>query len=95
MALSISRNDGQYIHLINNSPLELKKIRVKITDDVITLYMGRSKIMSGVDRAEVVITVFGEEVLIQAERKSDNAHQVKLAFTAPMSIRIQRDDFYL
>jgi hypothetical protein len=95
MALSISRNDGQYVHLIYKQPLELKRIRVKITDDVITLYMGRSKIMSGVDRAEVAVTVFGEEVFIQAERKSDNAHQVKLAFTAPMSIRIERDDFYL
>jgi hypothetical protein len=95
MALSISRNDGQYIHLICESQLELKKIRVKITEDVITLYMGRFKIMSGVDRGEVCVKVFGEQVFIQAERKSDNAHQVKLAFTAPMSIRIERDDFYL
>jgi hypothetical protein len=95
MALSISRNNGQCVHLISNEPLELKKIRVKVTEDVITLYMGRFKIMSGVDRAEVVITVFGEQMLIQAERKSDNAQQVKLAFTAPMSIRIQRDDYYL
>ena len=93
MALIFNRYDNESFFLVCSKTLVFKKVRAKVTADVVTLYMGRNKIATGVDRIEVGLELWGQPVVIEVDRRGD-AEQVKVMVTADRSkVLVYRDDY--